>query len=119
VALAAAAAVALFACGEAPAAPAPFVGGGDPAAGAAVIRDLGCGTCHAIPGIRGARGIVGPPLAGFARRPLIAGELPNRPDLLVRWVRDAPSLVPATGMPALPLSERQAVDVASYLYTLR
>ena len=93
--------------------------GGDPAAGARVIAATGCGACHAIPGIRGARGIVGPPLGGFAGRPLIAGVAPNRPAVLVRWVRDAPSLAPDTAMPRLPLDERQAIDVASYLYTLR
>ena len=114
---AATAALALAACG--PPSPPAELTVGDPAAGAAAIARVGCGACHAIPGIRGARGIVGPPLGGFARRPLIAGVVPNRPPELVQWVHDAPSLLPHTAMPRLPLSRREAVDVAAYLYTLR
>jgi cytochrome c1 len=109
---------ALVACGRS-GDPAVAHVGGDPAVGARVIARTGCGACHAIPGIRGARGIVGPPLDGFARRTLIAGVAPNRPAVLVRWVRDAPSLAPETAMPRLPLDEREAIDVAAYLYTLR
>jgi cytochrome c551/c552 len=94
-------------------------GGGNPERGRAVINEVGCGICHEIPGIRGARGIVGPSLANFAPRALIGGAIPNRPDQLMRWVRDAPSLAPNTGMPSLPLSEADARHVAAYLYSLR
>jgi cytochrome c1 len=89
------------------------------AAGRTVVATLDCGVCHDIPGIVGADGIVGPPLAGFGRRTLIAGLLPNEPDLLAQWVRDAPSLVPNTGMPDLPISDAEAANVAAFLYTLR
>lgn len=92
---------------------------GDVAAGRTVVATLDCGVCHDIPGIVGADGIVGPPLAGFGRRTLIAGLLPNEPDLLAQWVRDAPSLVPNTGMPDLPISDAEAANVAAFLYTLR
>jgi cytochrome c len=34
---------------------------GDPSKGEALIRKLGCGSCHDIPGIIGAHGMVGPP----------------------------------------------------------
>ena len=50
---------------------------------------------------------------------MIAGRLPNRPDVLAHFVRRAPELVPGTTMPAMPLSEKEARDVAAYLYTLR
>lgn len=93
--------------------------GGDPESGRAVIAEVECGICHEIPGIEGADGIVGPPLTKFGRRQLIAGIVPNRPDLLARWVRDAPSIAPNTGMPDMPITESQARDVAAYLYTLR
>ena len=92
---------------------------GDVAAGRTVVATLDCGVCHDIPGIAGADWIVGPPLAGFGRRTLIAGLLPNEPDLLAQWVRDAPSLVPNTGMPDLPISDAEAANVAAFLYTLR
>jgi cytochrome c1 len=80
---------------------------------------VGCGACHAIPGIQGADGIVGPSLDTFARRSLIGGVVANRPGQLVRWVREAPALAPDTGMPAMPITENEARDIAAYLYTLR
>ena len=79
---------------------------------------MGCGACHEIPGVRWPRGRVGPSLDGFARRALIGGQFPNRPDILGLWVRNAPALSPRTGMPPMPLSEQEARDVAAYLYTL-
>ena len=82
------------------------------------MRKVGCGSCHDVPGIGWPQGRVGPALDGFADQALIAGKLPNRPDLLVAYVRDAPSLTPGTAMPAMPLSEAEARDVAAYLYTL-
>jgi mono/diheme cytochrome c family protein len=93
--------------------------GGDPEAGRAIVAAVACGICHVIPGVRGANGIVGPSLAGFARRQLIGGVAPNQPAVLVQWVKDAPSIAPNTGMPDLPLTEAQARDVAAYLFTLR
>jgi len=92
---------------------------GDPAAGRAVIRDVGCGSCHTIPGIRGAQGLVGPPLTSFGRRTFIAGELPNTPENLVTWLKNPPAVEPKTAMPALGLNDGQARAVAAYLYTLR
>ena len=93
--------------------------GGDPARGRAVIQQYGCGACHTIPGVGGARGLVGPPLLWFSRRTYIAGEVPNTPENLIRWVRSPSSIEPKTAMPTLGLSEQQARDVAAYLYTLR
>lgn len=92
--------------------------GGDAERGRAVIERAGCGACHAIPGVRGARGLVGPPLASFAARTYIAGELPNTPENLVRWIQHPHAVEPKTAMPELGLDERQARDAAAYLYTL-
>lgn len=77
---------------------------------------LGCGACHAMPGIAWPRSPVGPSLEDFATRAMIAGRLPNRPDTLARFVRDAPALVPGTAMPAIPMRERDAEDIAAYLH---
>jgi cytochrome c1 len=52
----------------------------------------------------------------MAQRALIAGRVPNEPELLAAFVRDAPSLVPETTMPAMPVSEQQSRDIAAYLY---
>jgi cytochrome c len=93
--------------------------GGDAAQGKKVIVSYGCGACHTIPGIHAAKGVVGPPLYFWGRRTMIAGELPNTPENLVRWLKDPPSAEPATAMPKLGLSDQQARDAAAYLYTLR
>jgi cytochrome c len=94
------------------------VPGGRPALGVAAINRYGCGTCHVIPGIRTARGKTGPPLSDFSDRAYIAGALPNRPEHLVRWIRDPHSVEPGTVMPNLGVSEADARHIASYLYTL-
>jgi len=87
--------------------------------GRRTIGEAGCGSCHTIPGIRGANAMVGPPLNAWARRTYIAGQLPNTPDNLVRWLRNPPAIEPDTAMPMLGLDDRQARNVAAYLYTLR
>jgi cytochrome c2 len=92
---------------------------GNPDRGEHLIRDHHCGSCHTIPGVRGAHGAVGPPLEFFSRRIYIAGEVPNTPGNLVRWVMNPQSIEPKTAMPALGLNERDARDVAAYLYTLQ
>jgi cytochrome c2 len=105
--------------------PAPSGGTLTPPADAARGRVLvasgtfGCTACHIIPGIRSPRGIVGPSLEGFDQRPFIAGQLPNRPDVLAAFLQNPPSLVPATGMPNVGLNLEQARHIAAYLYTLK
>lgn len=91
---------------------------GNPHAGKEKIRSNGCGTCHTIPGVRGANGHVGPPLAGIGSRMYIAGLLSNSPANLVRWIRDPPSVDSLTAMPNVGLTEQDARDIAAYLYTL-
>lgn len=91
---------------------------GDAARGLEVIRQVGCAACHAIPGVAWPEGRSAGSLAGFGARPLIAGRLPNQPDVLMRWLIDAPSLDPGTAMPPMPLTQAQARDVAAYLYEL-
>ena len=83
------------------------------------IQAYGCGSCHQIPGIDGATGMVGPSLEGFAKRTFIAGQLPNTNDSLVRWIMVPQSVSPGNAMPNLGVSERDARDIAAYLATLR
>lgn len=94
------------------------IAGADPKRGLTLVESHGCAACHVIPGVDWPRGKVGGDLKGFTDRALIAGKLPNRPDVLVRWLRDPPAQSPETAMPATGLSEAQARDVAAYLYTL-
>jgi len=86
--------------------------------GKRAIERVGCAACHTIEGIAWPEGRSAPALAGLDRRGLIAGRLPARPDVLAAFVRDAPSLVPGTAMPAMPLTEAEARDVAAYLLTI-
>jgi cytochrome c len=93
--------------------------GGDPAAGRHVIASVGCASCHTIPGIRGADALVGPPLTQMAGRTYIGGVVTNTPENMVRWLRNPPGVDPMTAMPNLRLTDAQARDAASYLYTLK
>ena len=93
--------------------------GGDPRRGKAVIRQVGCGACHEIPGMASADGLVGPPLRRIGRHTVIAGVLANTPENLVRWIQTPQAVVPGNAMPDLGLSPRQARDVAAYLETLQ
>lgn len=110
----------LSGCGEGDTSETNHLVQGDRSDGRRVIKAFECGVCHTIPGIAGADGIVGPSLAGFGDRSYIGGIMPNRPELLVQWIRNAPDFAPDTGMPAFPMvTERQALDIATYLYTLK
>jgi cytochrome c len=93
--------------------------GGDPARGPALLRKYGCQSCHTIPGVTGADGLVGPPLAGIASRSYIAGVLPNAPDNMLRWIQDPKSVDPLTAMPKTGVTPSDARHIAAYLYTLR
>lgn len=93
--------------------------GGDPRRGEEAIRSYGCGSCHTIPGIAGANGLVGPPLAGIAQRSYVGGVLTNTPENMVRWIENPPAVDSKTAMPNLGVSHRDALDIAGYLYSLK
>jgi cytochrome c2 len=110
---------ALFLAGCHGSTPVRTVAGGNAETGKRLIGNYGCGSCHVIPGIRGAAGMVGPPLTSFARRTYIAGEVANNADFLVRWIEVPQAIEPGTAMPNLGITEGQARHIAAYLYTLR
>lgn len=95
------------------------VTGGDAHRGAAAIAKYGCGSCHVIPGISGARGLTGPPLTGVASRLYIGGVITNTPEHVVRWILDPTAIDDKTAMPNLGVTEQDAKDIAAYVYTLR
>ena len=96
-----------------------MTGGGDPHRGASAIRASGCGTCHTVPGVRNADALVGPPLTSMAQRAYIGGVMKNTPANMMRWIQDPPAVDPMPAMPKLNVSEADARDIASYLYTLK
>ncbi|MFG3701135.1 c-type cytochrome [Micromonospora sp. NPDC047620] len=98
--------------------PPPEVRVGFPERGAQLIVERGCGSCHVIPGIDRANGLVGPPLTRFGARSYIAGALPNNADNLRRWIADPQAVEPGTAMPDLGIDPIDAQDIAAYLYTL-
>jgi cytochrome c len=95
------------------------VPGGNASNGRTYMAAAGCGSCHMIPGVANARGMVGPSLEHFAQRSFIAGEVPNTADNLVRWIVNPPAIEPRTAMPVLGVTPTQARDIAAYLYQLR
>jgi cytochrome c len=110
------------ACGranQADAREAAAITGGDPSRGPDLLRKYGCQSCHTIPGVVGANGLVGPPLAGIASRSYIAGVLPNAPDNMLRWIRDPKGVDAKTAMPNTGVTPSDARHIAAYLYTLR
>ena len=93
--------------------------GGDPDEGKKLIQAYGCGSCHVIPGIPGARNTVGPSLAEIGEQSFIAGVLQNTPDNMIRWIQDPQKVDSLSAMPNLGLTEGQARHVAAYLYKIQ
>ena len=83
------------------------------------LRMYGCHACHQIPGVTGSQHQVGPPLAGFASRKLIAGRLANTQQNLVNWIRQPQRIDPNSAMPDLGVTLEHAQEMAAYLLTLR
>ncbi|MGW4154917.1 c-type cytochrome [Micromonospora chersina] len=110
--------LAVTGCASTPAPPPPESRTGRPDRGAKLIAQYGCGSCHTVPGVDRAGGLVGPPLTRFGARSYIAGELPNNADNLRRWITDPQAVEPGTAMPKLGVSAIDAQDIAAYLYTL-
>lgn len=92
---------------------------GEPERGRSALADYGCIACHAVPGVPGNHGDVGPPLAGFAQRRVIAGRLPNTPANLAAWIENPQAIDPGNAMPDVGVTAADAEHITAYLYTLR
>ena len=93
--------------------------GGNPDNGMAAIGRYGCGSCHDIPGIRSARGTVGPPLGRIAARTYLAGRLSNTPANMMQWIQHPQQVERGTAMPEMGVTDGDARDITAFLYTLR
>lgn len=91
---------------------------GNPIHGQQHILNYGCGTCHMIPGVIGADGQVGPSLANFAQRRIIAGSLINTAENTISWIQNPQALHPNTTMPNVNATAEDIADIVAYLYTL-
>jgi putative membrane protein len=96
-----------------------LIAGSDHERGQQIMGAYGCPTCHVIPGVRGATGKVGPPLTGVADRVYLAGRVANEPQNMIDWIRNPQKIDPQTAMPNTGVTERDARDIAAYLYTLK
>lgn len=83
------------------------------------LRRYGCHGCHSIPGIVGPAATLGPPLAGFGRRALVAGRFPNSEDQVAAWIRNPQDLDPRSAMPDLGVTDHDARLIARHLRALR
>jgi putative membrane protein len=101
--------------------PADEPGGGEStiARGREAVEDYGCIACHVIEGHRAPQGRVGPSLHDVTERQTLAGELPNTPENLVRWIQDPQGVDPGNLMPDLEVTDRDAQAIARYLESLR
>jgi cytochrome c len=93
------------------------VTGGDPAKGKEDILRYGCPACHEIPDIPTARSRVGPSLRNIVAQEFLAGEMPNTPDNMARWIRSPQKLRPGSAMPNVELNDSEARDITAYLYS--
>jgi mono/diheme cytochrome c family protein/cytochrome c2 len=91
---------------------------GDAEHGRRLIDELGCGTCHRVPGVRSARGRVAPPLDRWSRRHFLAGVELNTPAMLVAWIVNPQAVKPGTAMPHVNATELDGWHIARYLFSL-
>lgn len=89
------------------------------ARGQQLLAQYQCGSCHSIPGVPASRGQFAQSLAQWKHRSYIAGRLPNRPDVLARWIAAPQGMVPGTPMPSMGVAPADAEAMAAYLFTLK
>src|SRR4051795_1859765 len=103
----------LVACDDGTRRQAAFMTGGDPDRGKAAISKYGCSSCHHIKGVPGAVSKEGPPLDDIASRVYLAGQLPNQPENMLRWIMHPHAIVPRTVMPEMGVSETDGRDISA------
>src|SRR5690606_745597 len=86
--------------------------------GRRALITYGCGSCHVIPGIRGARGRVGPKLEDIHQQMFLGGMLINDMEGIILWIQHPQKISPHTAMPDLGVSDEEAKSMAAYLYEL-
>lgn len=85
---------------------------GDAQRGKVLVDRYGCLACHDT-------GRVGPPFEHVGSRLYLAGHFANVPQNMILWIRFPQQLKPQTAMPNLGVSDRDARDIAAFLYTRR
>ena len=84
---------------------------GDARRGRVLLARYGCTACHDAN--------VAPVFDRMAARSYIAGEIPNIPIEMQRWIEHPELVKRGTAMPDVGVTERDARDITAYLATLR
>jgi cytochrome c len=92
---------------------------GDAERGKQLIGQYGCVACHNVPGVKGPRGMVGPPLEHIASRTYLAGKIQNSAPAMTQWLQNPQAMDPNNAMPNLGVTPKDAEDITAYLYTLK
>jgi cytochrome c2 len=108
--------VALSGCTKTPPSSEPL-SGGNPRLGQQLIARYGCAACHQIKGVANADSRVGPSLKEIRDSSYVGGVLPNSADNLIKWIMHPRAVSPNTAMPELGVTQREARDMAAYLYS--
>jgi len=90
---------------------------GDAENASAILVQYGCAGCHSIPGIAAPGGLAGPQLSGLSKRLYIGGAVQHTPEGLIGFIVNPKQFSSQSAMPVTGISEREARDVAAYLYT--
>lgn len=91
---------------------------GEPAnaEGERIFLEVGCAACHAVDGLDGAQGRVGPDLTHLGTRgSLAAGIVPNTRENLGRLLVDPWGVKPGNPMPPTPLDDDELSALLDYL----
>lgn len=107
----------LLAACKRPESAAPAAGNAD--RGKQLVEQYGCNSCHIVPGIDGARGMIGPSLEHVASRPIIATKIPNSQANMTAYIQNPQMTNPENLMPNLAVKPDEARDMVAYLYTLK
>ena len=94
------------------------VTGGKVARGKIALQHYGCIACHTIDGME-SQALVGPPLTHMASRSYLAGNLTNDAPNMIRWIQKPREIHKDTAMPDVGVTDSDARDIASYLYSYR
>ncbi|MBA3349846.1 MAG: cytochrome c oxidase subunit II [Actinobacteria bacterium] len=79
-----------------------------------------CASCHAIEGLDGALGVIGPNLTHLQSRTTFAAGLFKTNEANLRaWIADPPARKPGSQMPDVGLTEGQIDSLVAYLETLK
>jgi cytochrome c oxidase subunit II len=97
--------------------------GPSPELGRQLVVEKGCGACHAIAGVQGMNGAIGPPLTnigtvGATRKPGTSAEDYIRESIQQPNAFTAPGFPPGL-MPVVPMSDQELAAVVAYLASLK